>query len=99
MQKFLLGAGAALMLAGCASADYGGGGGGMVGYDGFYDNYYGPIDAGYWGDGDVFFYRAHAHGHFIRDTGGHFRHEAMTGFNPMHVNGPAAHGGRGPHRH
>jgi hypothetical protein len=87
MRKFLLGTGMALMLAGCAGPGYGGGGG--VAYDGFYDNAYGPIYDGYWGDGDAFFYRSHRHGHYVRDTGSHFRHDAVNGFQPMHVNGPA----------
>jgi len=91
MRKFLLGAGAALILAACTGPDYVGGG---VAYDGYYDDAYGPIYDGYWGDGDVFFYRAHRHGHYIRDTGGHFRRNPVMGFHPMHVTGPAFRGGR-----
>jgi len=97
MPKFLLGAGAALILAGCAGPGYVGGG---VAYDGYYDNAYGPIYDGYWDDGGVFFYRSHRHGHYIRDAGGHFRHDAMNGYHPMHVTGPAFRGhGPGGHNH
>lgn len=96
MRKFLLGAGAALTLAGCAGPAYVGGG--VVAYDGFYDNYYGPIYDGYWGDGGVFFYRSGPHGRYIRDRDGHFRRNAMTGYQPMHVNGPSPRG-RGRRHH
>lgn len=96
MRKYLLGAAALLTLAGCAGPGYVGGGA-MAGYDGFYDDYYGPIYDGYWGDGGVFFYRSHPHGRYIRDGGGHFRHDAVNGFHSMHVNGPVFHGD-GAHR-
>lgn len=96
MRKLLLSASAALFLAGCAGPGYVGGG---VAYDGYYDNAYGPIYDGYWGEGDVFFYRSSHHGRYVRDTGGHFRHDMMAGYQPMHVTGPAFHGhGRGPNR-
>ncbi len=93
MKKLLLSAGAFVLLAGCAGPRYVGGG---FGYDGYYDDHYGPIYDGYWGDGDVFYYRAHPHGRYIRDTGGHFRHDGngVTGYHPMHVTGPAPRGGR-----
>jgi len=96
MRKLILCAGAALMLASCAGPGYVGGGG--VAYDGFYDDYYGPIYDGYWGDGGVFFYRSHPHGHYVRDRGGHFRHEASNGYHPMHVTGPVVRGRGGRHR-
>jgi hypothetical protein len=85
MRKLLLvaSAGAALLVAGCAtSGGYAGGAG--FGYDYYgpsdvwYDGYYGPYSDGYWGDGGVFFYRDHD-GHFRRDEGGHFRGHAFTG--------------------
>lgn len=99
MRKMLLSAGAALILAGCAGPGYVGGG---VAYDGYYDNAYGPIYDGYWGDGGVFFYRSGHRGRYIRDTGGHFRRDAQNGYQPMHVNGPAFRGhghGSGGHDH
>lgn len=90
MRGLIMCAGAALMLAGCAGPGYVGRG--SIAYDGYYDNAYGPIYDGYWGDGDVFFYRSRPHGHYMRDTGHHFRHDASDGYRSMHVNGPAYHG-------
>ena len=91
----------ALPLAGCNENGYGGGVavgyGSPYAYNGYYDDYYGPIYDGYWGDGDAFFYRSHSHGRYVRDAGGHFRHDAMNGYQPMHVNGPAFRG-HGPAR-
>ena len=56
-------------------------------YDGYYDGYYGPFYDGYWGT-DGFFYYSDADGrHWTRDDGQHFRHDAQTGFNPVHGRG------------
>ena len=63
-----LAASAALGLAACESDGYYDGGGGFsagyyghgpryVWYDGWYDNFYGPVYDGYWGPGGAFFYR------------------------------------------
>lgn len=84
------GAVAATLLAGCASGGYGehvtsvG-----VGYDGFYDDYYGPFNDGYW-DRDGAFYYMDAGGIRHRDEGGHFRREAAPGFHAVHGHGRAA---------
>ena len=81
---------------------YGYGGGDVaVGYDGYYDGFYGPFNDGYWGRDGGFYYRD-GEGHpYHRDTGGHFRHEAGAGFNPVHGHGPtgghAAEGGDHDH--
>ncbi len=55
--------------------------------DGYYDDFYGPFDAGYWGDDGVFVYRG-SDRQFHRDDGGHFRRDGATGFHTMH--GPEA---------
>jgi hypothetical protein len=52
--------------------------------DGYYDDFYGPFDAGYWGDDGVFMYRGADH-QFHRDDAGHFRKDAATGYHPAHV--------------
>jgi hypothetical protein len=52
-------------------------------YDGYYDDFYGPFDDGYWG-GDGFFYFSDGRGGFRRDDGNHFRHEAGGGFHGIH---------------
>jgi len=87
MKRLLAGACAAAVIAvlgGCASSSgeyaYGGG---PVGYDGYYDDYYGPFVDGYWG-GDGDFYYADGGGHFHHDWGHHFRHTADTGFHAVH---------------
>jgi hypothetical protein len=57
---------------------------GPVGYDGFYDDYYGPFYDGYWG-ADGFFYFSDDHGGFRRDDEHHFRREAADGFHGVHT--------------
>ena len=94
MKRLILmacGAAAIALTAGCASGGYGYGGGPVaVGYDGYYDDFYGPFDDGYWGADGGYYYH---HGHeWRRDTGGHFRHDAAQGFHPVHGSG---HGGGG----
>lgn len=65
----------ATLAAGCASDHYGGQGGCYTnGYDGYSDDYYGPVDDGT-GDGDVCFYRD-GRGQYHRDEAHHFRREA-----------------------
>jgi len=80
-------AAAAVLLAGCAYDEgYHHHGEMAVGvdYDGFYDDYYGPVADGYWGPDD-FFYYTDAPGHpFRRDESHHFRHDAAEGFHPVH---------------
>jgi hypothetical protein len=83
-KKLLIAIVAALPLSACVG--YGGGGygyngsfDGPVSYDGYYDDYYGPIYDGYWGDGGVFYYRNSEHGHFRPDRSGHFRHDMGGG--------------------
>ncbi|MDQ2860247.1 MAG: hypothetical protein M3T55_05885 [Pseudomonadota bacterium] len=79
---------AAALLAGCAGGPgyYGGGPGyGVaVGYDGYYDGFYGPIYDGYW-RGRSFYWRDRDGGRWRRDDGRHFRHEAANGF--RHIQG------------
>ena len=104
MMIALAAAAAALPLAACVSDGYYAGpvGPDPIAYDGFYDDYYGPIYDGYWGDSGVFYYRSGPHGHWRPDHGGHFRRD-MGGpvggghaFHPMHgsFTPPAGHGGR-----
>ena len=77
---------AAGLLAGCAGGPgYYGGGPGVrvaVGYDGYYDGFYGPISDGYW-RGNVFYWRDREDHRFRRDDGRHFRREAAQGFQHM----------------
>jgi hypothetical protein len=97
----------ALPLAACAEGYYGPEGPGPVAYDGYYDDYYGPIYDGYWGNGGVFYYRTSEHGHFRPDRSGHFRRdmaaEAGPGpghpFHEMHGNFTPRANGRGEHHH
>jgi len=84
-----LAAGAAtLSLGACAMDDNGYGHhshyGVAVGYDGFYDDAYGPFYDGYWGN-DGFFYYSNGAGHpYRRDEGRHFRHDGGAGFHEVH---------------
>ena len=54
-------------------------------YDGYYDDFYGPVADGYWGE-DNFFYYTDAPGHpYRRDTDHHFRHDnGGNGFHTIH---------------
>ncbi len=94
MKRLLLGTCAVLMLAGCTT--YGRAGGGIA-YDGYYDDHYGPIYDGYWGDGDVFYYRSSRHGRYVRDNDHHFRRDTSQGFHQMHVTGPDLRNRHRPH--
>jgi hypothetical protein len=86
MRVAFLAVSAALALSACAE---GGGGYGpyFAGDTVYYDDAYGPIYNGYWGDGDVFYYssgRGHA---YVRDDAHHFRRDQATGFHSMHTHG------------
>ena len=53
-------------------------------YEGYYDDYYGPISDGYWGP-DGYFYFSVGQGHpFQRDAEGHIRRTPATGFHHFH---------------
>ena len=102
----LAGVALALPLAGCVSDGYYEGpvGPGPIAYDGYYDDYYGPIYDGYWDGGGAFYYRTSEHGHWRHDAAGHFRQDMGSGpmsgghaFHPMHGSfnpPPARPGGR-----
>jgi hypothetical protein len=77
---------AGLLISGCTSEggphrDYVAAG---VDYDGFYDDYYGPYADGYWGPDDYFYFSAGSGRPFRRDDDHHFRHDAASGFHPVH---------------
>jgi hypothetical protein len=57
---------------------------GPVGYDGYYDDYYGPFYDGYWGGDGVFYYSTGPDHHMQRDEGHHFRRNSAEGFHPVH---------------
>jgi hypothetical protein len=62
-----------------------------VGYDAYYDDAYGPFYDGYWGDDGAFYYCPGSGQPFVRDGGGHFRHDGGGGGGGFH----AVHGGGG----
>jgi len=81
-------AGISIALSSCASPySVAGSGFASAGYDTYYDDAYGPLYDGYWGDDGGFYYRGGADRPFIRDGGGHFRHGAASGFHGMHAGG------------
>jgi len=94
-----------LSLAACAEGYYGHGAGpsyyehATVGYDGFYDDAYGPFYDGYWGEGG-FWYSTGEGRPYQLDSAHHFRRDSADGTHPfhggMHVSG-APHSG-GDHR-
>jgi len=83
----IIGAAAAIaLLAGCADGGMYGPGPGVavVGYDGYYDDAYGPFYDGYWGGDGAFYYRNSENDRFHRDTSQHFRRDAANGFHAVH---------------
>ena len=52
--------------------------------DGYYDDFYGPFDVGYWGRDGVFIYRG-ADRQFRRDVGRHFRSDGFDGSHSFHT--------------
>ena len=78
-------AAAAVSLGACMDMGHHGGpyAGGYV--DGYYDNAYGPMYDGYWGDGDVFYYRSNANDTFHRDDAHHFARATGNGFHSVHM--------------
>lgn len=62
--------------------------------DGYYDDFYGPVDTGYWGDDGAFMYRG-ADQQFHRDDAGHFRKDAAQGYHTVHTH--ATRPGNGGH--
>ncbi len=87
-----LAASAALLASACAEYDYGYGYGGPAYYDGWYDNYYGPVYDGYWRSND-FYYRTAPGGVYVIDRGRHFRRNQAPGFNRFHYERHDDHGG------
>ena len=80
---------AAVTLASCAGGyGYGTGvyAGGAYAYDGYYDDFYGPIHDGYWGDDGFFYFRGSpGDRRFRRGDAAHFRRGPAAGanFHPM----------------
>jgi hypothetical protein len=74
-------------LAACATGYYGGGGGGYSYYDGYYDDFYGPVSYGYWGPDNYFYYSTTVSGQYVRDDARHFQREAITGAHRFHMRG------------
>ncbi|HTJ65659.1 MAG TPA: hypothetical protein VL899_17800 [Alphaproteobacteria bacterium] len=99
MKRVIAALGLAGLLAGCAPAAYGPppavGVGVAVGYDGFYDDYYGPFYDGYWARDNFFYYSRGPGLPYRRDYNRHFRRNAWNGFHPIRGHGP----GTGPYRH
>ncbi len=76
--------GALTLLSGCGGG-YGYRQAGLGGPDVWYDGAYGPYTEGYWGPDSAFYYRG-GDGGFVRDEGGHFRHDRFE-----HANGFRSH--------
>lgn len=89
MKHLMISLGLALGLSACATyGDNGYGYGGGYAYNGYYDNYYGPVYDGYWGDGDLFYYRTVRNGPYLRDDSRHFRRDTYQGYREFRVRGP-----------
>ena len=71
-------------LAACANGYYGGG---YSYYDGYYDDFYGPVSYGYWGPDDYFYYSTVVGGPYIRDDARHFHRATFQGAHRFHMRG------------
>jgi hypothetical protein len=94
----------AALVGGCADTGYGYGAdfyaGGPYAYDGYYDDFYGPIYDGYWGDDGFFYYRSGAGDrHYHRGDRAHFNRESAGGanFHAIHGSMTPSRGTRMPH--
>ncbi len=76
LATFVCAAGMGVLAAGCAARTdgYGYVANGPY-YDGYYDDYYGPVEEGFWGPDGYFYYGDHDH-NFHRGEPAHFRREA-----------------------
>ena len=95
---------ACLPLTACVEDGYGSGFavGVAYPYDGYYDDYYGPIYDGYWGSDGYFYYRGSDHDrHFMRGDRSHFRRGGEMpqggGFHAMQGNTRPPQGAHMPH--
>lgn len=94
MKRSILLCGLALTVAPLAACDEGYGYGGGISYassypyDGYYDNYYGPIYDGYWGSNNRFYYRSHEGDRYRPGHRDHFRREGnVSGGNWQRLQG------------
>jgi hypothetical protein len=96
LATFVCAAGMGVLAAGCAARTdgYGYVANGPY-YDGYYDDYYGPVEEGFWGPDGYFYYGDHDH-NFHRGEPAHFRREAAPGFHSFHI-AARPHGGEAPH--
>lgn len=94
-----------VVVGGCATG-YDGYGGGPYAFNGYYDDFYGPVYDGYWGNDGFFYYRGGAgERRFRRGDAAHFRRDGAPGggfhsFGGSFNRGPGMHtphfgGGRG----
>ncbi len=81
MTAILIGALAAMILAGCVGGPYRHRSAGYVTV--YYDGYYGPYSGGYWGPGGYFYYLRDNKYH--RDVARHFRRDNFKGGHPVHA--------------
>jgi hypothetical protein len=86
MKRLLTALACAVALSACATGYYDGGGGYSY-YDGYYDNFYGPVSYGYWGPDNYFYYRTAPSGVYIRDDAHHFRRDNVQGWHRFHMRG------------
>jgi hypothetical protein len=87
MKKLMISIGAAaLLLSACASDGdyYRPHYRGAMGYDAYYDGFYGPFSDGYWGGDGLFYYRHGFFGGYAPDRAGHFHHDMSPGLHDVH---------------
>ena len=90
-----------LALSACVEDGYAGLSLGPVMYDGYYDNYYGPIYDGYWGGDGYFYYRRNEQDRrYLRGDRNHFRRPGGNpgrNFHPFQGQTQPQQGTRTPH--
>jgi hypothetical protein len=94
MKKSLI---ALAVVAGLSACAMGYEGGGYSYYDGYYDDFYGPVAYGYWGPDDYFYYRSPTSVVYVRDDAHHFRRDQASGWHSFHMRGQRPPDDRRPH--
>ena len=94
MKAFVIAAvaGAALLTTACANDYYGPRHfhDGRGGYAVYYDDHYGPVRDGRWGEDGYYYYRTGDRDAYVRDDERHFRRDAYEGYHGMNYGGDGA---------
>lgn len=92
-RHFIRASALALALSALGACETGYGYGGSY-YEGYYDDYYGPVRHGYWADDGFFYYRSQRDRGYVRDEDRHFRRDPDSGGRHFRMRGDRPQGAR-----